>query len=290
MRIGPFRVRTPGPVLEAVWYRCISTLTQAVAGLGFRYNMFRNGESLEVEPVEVAIPGWPKGLDGLRVAQWTDLHYGPYSIKEDLQRAVTLTQKKSPDLIVMTGDLLSVSNRYLKALPPILGRLDAPLGKFACLGNHDFHFGPVEEKILCLEESGFTVLRNHGVVIEYRDERFGLAGVDDYWKGVPDTESALREIPDGVPTILLSHIPDFVAELEEHNPVLVISGHTHGGQICVGKETALYTASDFGGKFRSGLIETGNTRVYISRGIGAANIPLRRKCPPQIPILVLRSK
>jgi hypothetical protein len=263
-------------------------LTLAISAMGFRYHLFQDGESLEVEPVDVAIPGWPKGLDGLRIAQWTDLHYGPYSQDADLHRAVALTQEKKPDLIVMTGDMLSVSNKYLTGLPVILGKLDAPLGKFACLGNHDFHFGPVEEKIRCLEDSGFTVLRNRGLVIEFRGERFGLAGVDDYWKGIPDPEEALREIPSDVPTILLAHIPDFVADLKDHSPVLVISGHTHGGQVCVGQKMALYTASDFGGKFRSGLIETGNTRVYISRGVGVANVPFRRKCPPEIPILVLR--
>jgi predicted MPP superfamily phosphohydrolase len=264
-------------------------LTLAISGLGFRYHLFRDGESLEVRPVDIPIPGWPKGLDGLRIAQWTDLHYGPYSQDSDLRRAVALTQEGKPDLIVMTGDLISVSGKYLAGLPGILGGLTAPLGKFACLGNHDFHFGPVEEKIRCLEDSGFTVLRNRGLVIEYRGERFGLAGVDDYWKGVPDVEAALREIPDDVPTVLLAHIPDFAESLEHHGPVLVISGHTHGGQICVGREMALYTASDFGGKFRSGLIETGRTKVYISRGVGVANVPFRRKCPPEIPILVLRS-
>lgn len=148
---------------------------------------------------------------------------------------------------------------------PILSRLTAPLGKFAVLGNHDLDQERVAE---ALEKSGFVVLRNANQWIRKGDEQVAIAGVEDWLTGEPDIHLALEGIPEDTCTILLSHCPDYAEEVPEGRVDLQLSGHSHGGQICIPLIGPLVTPPR-ARKYVDGLYRLpSGIRMFVNRGIG----------------------
>ena len=172
-----------------------------------------------------------------------------------------------------------------------LGRLKAPLGVFAVLGNHDFWSGrEVTEKISHgLENIEVQVLRNQAVPVKRKGGLLYMVGVDDYWESSYSLTKALRGIPTDACRILLSPNPDVNADIEtmRERIDLVVSGHTHGGQIVLPFTGALYIPSPFGQKYRSGLVSDNERQTYVSRGLGVFFVPVRINCPPDVSLLTL---
>jgi predicted MPP superfamily phosphohydrolase len=174
-----------------------------------------------------------------------------------------------------------------------LGRLKAPLGVFAVLGNHDFWSGPKATAKIShgLEHIGVRVLRNEAVPLEREGQSLYVIGVDDYWEHSYSLTKALQGVPAEACQILLSHNPDVNENIvSSRNPIdFVISGHTHGGQIVLPFVGAPYLPSPFGQKYRAGLIRDGERQTYVSRGLGVFFVPFRLNCPPDVSVLVLRA-
>lgn len=211
---------------------------------------------------------------------------------------------EKPDVIVMTGDYISGStkflsgsigefkNEYLIGCADALSKLSAPLGVYGVLGNHDFWSGPEAVKTICeilSKQTGIVWLRNRSVELSKGGTSFRLLGVDDYWEPSCSLETACKGISTETIKILLSHNPDINDDisLARERIDLVLSGHTHGGQIVVPFIGQPVMPSKFGQKYRAGLVRDGDRQTYISRGVGCLLAPVRLNCLPEATVLTL---
>jgi hypothetical protein len=225
--------------------------------------------------------------DGLRIAHLTDLHHSLFTPLEEIQRAVHLANRLRPDLVALTGDYVTLSADYIWPLAEALGELRARLGVFAVLGNHDFQVDP-DEVTRALRAQRIRVLRNARHALRFHSATLWIAGVDDLWWQADDLGAALHSIPARDPKILLCHNPLGIRAASEHNVDLVLSGHTHGGQVRLPVIGRFYGRSKLGERFVEGWNRLNGTQIYISRGIGKVLVPLRFGCPPEIACLRLR--
>ncbi len=243
---------------------------------------------LRVYDQPVTITSLPPAYDGLRIVQLSDLHLGPWISLPYLNRALALANSLSPDLIVLTGDYVRKDPRYITPVYHALAQLHAPVGVYGVLGNHD----QWEDETLVrtrqeMAQAGIVELTNTGVALDRNGQRLGLAGVADLWTGQPDPEQALASVPPGVPVILLSHNPDVVEQVRDPRVALMLSGHTHGGQVNLPLLGTPVVPSRHGSKYAAGLVRVGPTQLYINRGIGMAVLPFRLRCRPEITLLTL---
>jgi uncharacterized protein len=264
---------------------------------------FINSRDLGLSRIRVPLRRLPSGFDGLKVGQITDIHAGMLVPRDLIRKGVDLIMAERPDLIVLTGDFVSGATKILWTAyggfkqhhadycMQELGRLRAPLGTFAVLGNHDFWSGKaVAEKIVRdLEGIGVRVLRNEAVRLQRGSQSLHLVGVDDYWEDSYDLVRALQGVPEHSLRILLSHNPDVNEHIDVlRKPIdLILSGHTHGGQIVLPYVGAPYLPSPFGQKYRAGLVSDGDRRTYVSRGLGVFFAPVRLNCPPEVTVMTL---
>ncbi len=264
---------------------------------------FINSRNLELVKLKVGLKRLPYAFDGLKVGQISDIHAGPLVSQELIRKGVDIIMANRPDLIVLTGDFVSGATKFLwtsyggfkqrhyNYCMEELGRLKAPLGIFAVLGNHDFWSGKkVAMKIARgLEGLGVQVLKNEAMPIERKGQRLYLIGVDDYWEDSYNLTGALKDVPEDACRILLSHNPDVNENIESlHERIdFIISGHTHGGQVVLPFVGALYIPSPFGQKYLAGLVRDKERQTYISRGLGLFFVPMRINCPPDVSLLTL---
>jgi predicted MPP superfamily phosphohydrolase len=257
---------------------------------------------LVVRRVDVPITGLPRALDGLRIGQLSDLHRGPMMPRPRVERAVALMAAEAPDLVALTGDFVSYWPGYAAELGEILAPLHPPLGTFACTGNHE-HWANPDAVVAALRAAGVTVLRNRHRVVAVNGAQLCVVGVDDtgffgfspYRAGsTDDLPAALAGSPlSGVTRVLLVHSPDFVmgpvfAEETARRPIhLVLSGHTHGGQVRLPLVGSPYLPPQYRRLFGGGLVQAAGTQVYVSRGVGSS-WPMRFNCRPEVNILRLR--
>ncbi len=260
------------------------------AGAGLAYPTLLEPRWLEVTHKNVPFPA------GIRIAHLTDLHYSwavPLSLIED---AIALALAAKPDLICITGDFVTHGKDFdAPAYTRLFQKLTARVPVYASLGNHDGgkwganHRGlPTHQTVdRILEEGGVTLLHNRAVRLEGNRGSFHLAGVGDYWAQEVDGEQALRGIPAGSPTVLLSHNPDSKEVLQQHRWDLMLSGHTHGGQVIVPFRGPIYApVKDFG--YVAGLNPFLDRMIHTSRGVGSLG-SVRFRCRPEVSILDLRT-
>lgn len=248
---------------------------------------------VEVKEYTFASPDVPAAFDGTRVVLLTDVHRSFYFTEGRLADIVDQTQALEPDLIVLGGDYVYGSKDYEGPAFEELGSLDAPLGTFAVLGNHDYdHPGnrvnDPETAKAAAAEAGIPVLEDSGVWIEKSGERLRLVGVSDIQQGRPRLEPGLGDANPTDLVLLASHSPDFAEKLPPEAVDLVLAGHTHGGQITFFGRWAPFIGSDYGQKYRTGLVTTEATTVIVSNGVGSIPPPLRFFARPQIVVITLK--
>lgn len=241
----------------------------------------------EITETDIWLRRLPPAFDGLRIVHLTDIHHSLYTPLEDVQRAVHLGNLLRPDLVALTGDYVTLSPVYIWPVAQALGKLRARLGVFAVLGNHDFQVDP-EEITRALSARHIRVLRNTHVALRSRSGSLWMVGVDDLWWSADDLPGALRSVPAREAKVLLCHNPVGIRQAAEHGVDLVLSGHTHGGQVRLPLVGSVYGRSKFGERFVEGWNRVNGTQIYVSRGIGKVLVPLRLGCPPEIACLRLR--
>ena len=253
---------------------------------------------IEVTRREIALRGLPGAFDGFRIAQLSDIHMDEYTEPFFLRHIVEETNRLGPDAVLLTGDYVSDG----------LGSRDYAVGAawqcanvltglackqtFAVLGNHDLAVGK-PEITAALTANGITVLSNEYLPLERVGGRIWLAGLDDPVIGHPDPELAIpvsiRNLPDE-PIVLMCHAPDYadhLLELPAGKAVgLMLSGHTHGGQIRLPLVGAM-ALPELGRRYVQGWFRLGGLQLYVNRGIGAVGIPFRLYCPPEITLFTL---
>lgn len=257
---------------------------------------------LSVERVLLRLDKLPANLDGLKIAFLSDLHLMPNGFGVEIaERAVLLANESDPDIVLLGGDLV----HWCSAIPhliPVLRRLKSRYGVFAVLGNHDHHcpwrfkrpapWGgkpfSVDEWKKALERADVKLLVNEAVRLKIKGEEIWLAGVDDAYTGRDDLARALRDVPENAFVILLSHSPDIVDDQNISRIALVLSGHTHGGQIVLPLLGPFLAPCRDKRRRAKGLTKIGETWLYVSRGI-SAGLPLRFNCPPEVTVLTLKA-
>lgn len=239
--------------------------------------------------VEIGVRGLPAPWEGVRIAHVSDTHFGFPPSPGWMGRVLEQVRARRPDLLVHTGDFLSGQTTGVPPGAELLTGLDAPLGAFGVLGNHD-HFADTQSLLGVLERGRLRLLRNEAVGLEREGTRLWVAGVDDLGTGHDDLEAALREVPAGEPVVLLSHSPDLVEEASDRAVSLMLSGHTHGGQVCLPLWGPVFCFSRFYKRYAAGLFQVGPTSLYVNRGLGMALLPLRFLCRPEVTLLTLRSR
>lgn len=223
----------------------------------------------------------------IRVAVVADFHVGPYRKADWVARVVDAVMQQEPDLILMPGDFIFNDAQQVEYLLPLSG-LSAPLGVFAVTGNHDYSHSAEEDVISTLEVAGITVLRDEHVVLPVTDKEFVIAGVSDLWfEGV--VSKALENLRDDQTVVLLSHNPDAVLDASSAVADLVVSGHTHGGQIrlpFIGPVPPLPT--QLGRSYDQGLFDyTDTQKLFITSGVGETGPRARLFNPPEFSLLTL---
>ena len=246
-----------------------------------------------VTPVEIVVPGLPAAWDGLAVAQLSDVHASKTFPGSWLAGVVDAVNAARPDLVVITGDLFDGTprQRYDDLLP--LRRLRAPLGVYACPGNHEYYSGLTawRERFPSL---GILLLENDHVLLRRNGAALILAGLTDdvaerFGLPRPDVRQALGSTEASLPLILMAHRPHQVEQLKQLSrpgAALQLSGHTHGGQV-FGLDLLVRRVND---GYLRGLYEIGPVRLYISTGTALwSGFPLRLGVPSEIPLITLRS-
>ncbi len=216
-------------------------------------------------------------MNPIRVAHITDQHVGRVTPMAIQHAAISLANAQDPDLVLLTGDFVCHSQAYLDALTEVMRGLKAPA--YAVLGNHD-HWSGGDEVRRALDKAGVQVLDNAHTRLELKGTPIQLLGLDDAYTGHADRALALRGLDPKIPTIGLSHIAEEADALWAGGVELVLSGHTHAGQVTLAGLHELAIGRMAGHKYIHGLYGTrrgtpGGGAVYVGAGIGAAVMPIR---------------
>jgi len=260
-----------------------------IAGLAVSaYGVLVRRKWFRVVEREVRVTDLPPAFDGFRVAHLSDLHVGTHAPRARALQWSRAANERTPDLALVTGDLVTSGNAFDDDVADVIGALRAKLGVFSSMGNHDY-FGEGEALAGKLRQRGVTVLRNEGVVLEKDGARLWLAAIDDVWTRRDDLGRAMAGRPEGVATVLMAHDPKSFDAAADAGANLVLSGHTHGGQVAVPLLARTLNLARLGYKYTLGFYRRGRATLYVHPGLGTTGPPVRLGVAPEVTILVLRA-
>lgn len=258
--------------------------TTALRALGYAARPLNPLLRLFMPPPEVVQLRWPADEVGpLTIGFVTDLHLGPTTPPGYIHAALRLLASQKPDVVLYGGDFLFRDPKGAEALSRTLAALRPPQGCHAVLGNHDHWLGTTGIK-QALAQAGVELLLNNGRRIATPGGSLWIGGVDDVWTGRPDISAALAGRSPNEPTVLLSHNPDIAPAAADHGVDLVLSGHTHGGQVRILGRMP-FPNSRYGATHAAGWSHVENTAVYTSRGLGTVEIALRVGARPEVTVI-----
>jgi predicted MPP superfamily phosphohydrolase len=315
-RVARLRPRTEGEFdpSRRNFFRYATFLAGGLPFLAATYGFAAGRLRYTVERVDVPIANLPSELDGLRIAQLSDIHIGDYMPPEEIARAVDMANDLEPHLSVVTGDFINGHGDPLETCVAALSRLQAPLGVWGCNGNHEIYAEAEADAQRLFREKGMRLLRGESAVIAYNSGSFNLIGVDyqrDRMTSWHHTGPMLEEIEHLVrldmPNILLSHNPNSFPRAAELGIDLSLAGHTHGGQVKFEIVDRDITPARLITPFVAGLYHLPKGRghshpgaedvpalprekaaLYVNRGLGTLGFPVRLGAPPEITLLTLR--
>jgi predicted MPP superfamily phosphohydrolase len=283
------------------FFQYAAVLAGGVPFLAATYGFAAGRLRYTIDRVDVPIANLPPELDGLRIAQLSDIHIGDYMPPHEIARAVDMANDLHPDISFVTGDFVSSEGDPLDACITELSRLRAPLGVWGCNGNHEIYAGVEEEAARLFHEKGMRLLRAQSAVVEHNGGRFNLLGVDyqrDHMVSGEHTGPMLKEIEPlirhDMPNILMSHNPNSFQRAAELGIELSLAGHTHGGQVKFeivdhSVSPARLITPFVAGLYKLPLATNGQkAALYVNRGLGTFGFPVRIGVPPEITLLTLR--
>jgi predicted MPP superfamily phosphohydrolase len=239
---------------------------------------------LTIEHRPIYLRKLPKEFEGFRIVHLSDVHHSAFTGREQIARAVETANRLKPDLVALTGDYISHDRQYAAPCAEELSKLRAEYGVYAVLGNHD-HWTDAALVTDLFRAEGINVLVNQGMRFEHRDAAFWLAGVDDTMVGLEDIPLALAGSREDEMKLLLAHNPVVLRRAARAGVDLVLSGHTHGGQVALRSDR---TQTRPRKRQLRGLGRYGETQIYVTRGVGTVVLPIRYGCPPEVSLLELR--
>ena len=286
--------------------RFLSQLGLALAAVPFAgvlYGLTRGWRNFNVAQVQVKVPRLPQAFNGLRIVQISDMHLGSFSTGTDVVRnGIELINAQQPDLILFTGDLVNNFANEAEPWVEVLARLQAPLGKFSILGNHDygdyFSWPSAAEREANLDAlkahhraMGFRLLLDEHVPIEKDGEHFSLIGVENWgtrFQQYGDLAKAIAGTDPARFRLLLSHDPThWDAQVRATGIDLMLAGHTHGAQFGIRINGHHYSPAQWIYEEWAGLYEKEGLQLYVNRGFGFIGFPGRVGMPPEITVLTL---
>jgi len=221
---------------------------------------------------------------GFKIVFISDLHHSEFVSKRYLQKVIKIINSLKPDIVLLGGDYISTKEKYIAKVFNLLKDLQAQFGVYGVIGNHDFEVS--KEKVLEeMKKAGIISLDNESYWITYNNERIKLGGVADFMCDAPLVDKTVHDVSEDDYVILISHNPDFAEIAKEHHVDLMLSGHTHGGQITVFGLYAPLIPSLYKQKYRSGLIEHERLKVIVSHGVGVVGVPFRFCARPEITVI-----
>lgn len=280
------------PVLTRRQFLKLSGL--AAAAVGFYAGEIARHE-IDIVQKTIVIPRLPEAFNGFRIVQVSDIHFREYTEPSFIKLVLHEVNSLKPDLVALTGDFVSyvpmarhMSIPWAYECGELLKRIQC-VQRYAVLGNHDCIVNEAAAAD-ALTTHGIPVLRNESIPIEREGKRVWLAGVTDSLEGSPRSDFA-KAFPrmaraDGEPVILLAHEPDVAPVAAKHGYDLMLSGHTHGGQVRIPLLPALQLPP-LGEDYVEGHFQVGAMQLYVNRGIGTVGVPFRLNCPPEITVLTL---
>lgn len=274
--LTPLDLRTP----------VASAAVSLAALLSFTWGMLGAHQGVRLYPVRVSLPNLPVSLRGLRIVQITDLHVGPTIRREFVENVVRIANEASPDLVVLTGDLVDGMPADLENEVAPLAGLRARFGTYYCTGNHEYYWDG-QAWIAHFRKLGLEPLVNEHRLIAKDAARLAIAGVPDPAARMakldgPDFAAAARGIPQEAVKVVLCHQPGFAPEAEKAGFDLQLSGHTHGGQFFPWTLVAARVH-----RHNYGLHRLGRLAIYVSRGTGYWGPPVRLGAPAEVTLLEL---
>lgn len=282
-RLKQRRTLNPPPRPRRRWLQTFSAFLQAA--------LFEPRQ-IEITHQRIFLSRLPREFHGFRIVQLSDIHHSPFLSEGEIAAAVRKANELGADLAVLTGDYISHSRDFIAGCARALGQLRAPRGVFAVLGNHD-HWTDGAAMAAALVGERIRVLNNENLLLEGESSSIRLIGIDDLTVGRDDLKTALIGTAPEETRILLSHNPRIIREAARSGIDLVLSGHTHGGQInwrlLTGREDRktdrwLRRPSR---RFLRGHAQHGATQLYVNRGLGTVVVPLRYGCTPEITLIEL---
>ncbi|TFB10021.1 metallophosphoesterase [Candidatus Marinimicrobia bacterium MT.SAG.3] len=242
-----------------------------------------------IERVNIKLNSLQDSLNGLKIVQISDIHTNQFIGQKDVERVTELVNREEPDIVLITGDFVSNSPKYIPNCAAGLRNISAKYGVFGCLGNHDYYTNATEVRNQ-MEGIGINLLVNSSEKLEINGARLSIAGIDDLWVGKPDYSAALRDTDLSSLVILMSHNPDAFPSIARHDVGLTLSGHTHGGQIGLRLLGNHYSFVNLVTPYVMGEFSKGNSKLYVNRGIGTVGPPLRLNSPPEISVITLSNR
>jgi predicted MPP superfamily phosphohydrolase len=237
----------------------------------------------------ISVYKWPVQCNGKRIAILADLHVGsPHKGLNSLRDLVKRVNAAKPDLVLLPGDFVIqgvVGGSFVSPedAGEVLGKLKAPMGVFAVLGNHDWWLS-AKRVGKALSDNEITMLPDTSQRIAMDDCRLSLVGITDFWEGPHNVEQAMASVSSDEPILAFTHNPDIFPELPE-SISLTIAGHTHGGQVCFPFFGCPIVPSQFGELYNRGHVIEGEKHLYVSSGVGTSILPVRFLVPPEVTIL-----
>jgi uncharacterized protein len=267
----------------------ITTVGSITAGIMYP---FLEAKWCRVVRTTITVPNLPAPFRGTTIALLADGHHGPFVPLAYIRHVVSMTNALKPDIVALVGDFVHRHDVYIAPGINELGKLKATIGRFAVRGNHDNQDYHGRRSFrwhsqAALAQAKLPDLSNAGVWIERGGARLRICGVGDFWTDQQDLNAALGDATASDAVILLSHNPDYVETIRDQRVGLVLSGHTHGGQIVLPGYGAPVVPSRYGQKYLYGLVEGPCCSVFVTRGVGTVTPPVRFLCRPEIVVITV---
>lgn len=256
-----------------------------LGGAGFGIALARYG--LSVVEQDIVIPGLPRDLDGLRIVQLTDIHFGPFFGASELRRAVAMANETRAHIAVVTGDLITRAGDDLAGCVDLLKELRAEAGVFGCHGNHEKYAGVAEAATRLARRHGIAMLRGGRVILRFGGARLNLAGVDYFGTGTRTLPFLAPLAERSACNVLLQHNPAHFPDAARAGFDLMLAGHTHGGQVNLPVLSENINVARAFTQYVRGPYELGASRLYVSCGLGTVGVPVRLGAPPEVSLIRL---
>jgi len=264
-------------------------LILVIFGIIFISYSYLESRWIKIKKIEINSNDIPHSFIGKKIVFISDIHHGPYLSIKRVENIVNKINKLEPDIILLGGDYVHRDPKYIIPVFNKLKKLKAKNGIYGVLGNHD-HWENEELTKKMMLENDFKDCDNRSYWVKIGNDSIKIGGVGDLWEDSQYLDNTTFDLKRSDFSILISHSPDYIEKINTELIDLVVSGHTHGGQMTFFGLWAPIVPSKYGQKYRYGLIQFDKLQAYITSGLGTITPPLRFFCRPEIVLIELNKK